>query len=174
MVYKHIPTSILITHSNQTKNLRFDNTSEHKYNLRPRTNPTPNYIVNMLFDKNHSIHHIYTNDSRRETIDSLLAGANSKIWFKSLSNEWGHLVQGNQNNIKGTDTIDFIYQKEVPQEKDVTYAIFVYDYKPLKEEVCRMRIIVGGNRLSYKADASSLAANLLEIKIIINSTISDT
>ena len=61
------------------KNLQFDNTSEHKYNLRSRTTPTSNHIIDMLFDKNYSIYNIYTDDGRKETIDSLLARANSKI-----------------------------------------------------------------------------------------------
>ena len=61
----------------------------------------------------------------------------------------------------------------MPKEKDVTYATFVCDYRPLKEEVYRIRITVGGDRLSYHEDAGSPAANLLETKIILNSTISD-
>ena len=36
-----------------------------------------------------------------------------------------------------------------------------------------MRITVGGNRLSYNEDSGSPAANLLETKVLLNSTISD-
>ena len=47
------------------------------------------------------------------------------------------------------------------------------DYRPLKEEKYRVRITVGGDRLPYHDDAGSPAADLLETKILINSTISD-
>ena len=45
--------------------------------------------------------------------------------------------------------------------------------RPLKEEIYRVRITVGGDRLTYNDDAGSPAANLLETKLLINSTISD-
>ena len=47
------------------------------------------------------------------------------------------------------------------------------DYRPLKNEPHRIRITVGGDRLSYQADAGSPAANMLETKVLVNSTISD-
>ena len=56
----------------------------------------------------------------------------------------------------------------------MTHASFVYDYHPLKEEAYHIRIIVRGDYLPYTNNAGSLAANLLEIKILLNSTISDT
>jgi len=42
------------------------------------------------------------------------------------------LAQGNDTGTKETDIIDFIYQKEVLLEKDITYATFVYNYRSLK------------------------------------------
>ena len=75
--------------------------------------------------------------------------------------------------MKGTDTIDFIYQNQVPTDKDVTYATFVCNYRPLKQEAYRIRITVGGDKLLYDKDAGSPAANLLETKVLLNSTISD-
>ena len=95
------------------------------------------------------------------------------IWRVSLSNEWGRLAQGNKHNVTSTDTIDFIYQHEVPSDRDVTYATFVLDYRPLKSELYRVRITCGGNKLSYPLDDGSPAADMLETKILINSTISD-
>ena len=52
------------------------------------------------------------------------------------------------------------------------YATFVCDLRPLKNEIYRVRITVGGDKLSYDDDAGSPAANLLETKLLINSTIS--
>ena len=46
-------------------------------------------------------------------------------------------------------------------------------YRPHKLEKCRVRITVGGDRLEYAGDAGSPATNMLETKILINSTISD-
>ena len=49
----------------------------------------------------------------------------------------------------------------------------VCNCRPLKEEKHRVRIIVGGDKLPCNDDAGSLAADLLETKILLNSTISD-
>ena len=55
----------------------------------------------------------------------------------------------------------------------MTYASYVYDYWPLKDESYRVRIVVSRDKLKYTEDAGSLVANLLETKILINSTILD-
>ena len=120
-----------------------------------------------------SVNHIYRPDGKKETIDTLLQGSDRKIWTQSLSNEWGRLAQGNDAGIVSTNTIDFVHQHEVPKHRDVTYATFVLDYRPLKTEPHRVRITVGGDRLTYTSDAGSPAANLLETKLLVNSTISD-
>ena len=57
--------------------------------------------------------------------------------------------------------------------RDITYATFVLDYQPLKTEPHRVRITVVSDKLSYNADVGAPAANILETKILINSTISD-
>ena len=90
-----------------------------------------------------------------------------------MSNEIGRLAQGNKYGVKMTDTIDFIYSHEVPKAQQVTYAAFTCDYRPLKTETHRIRLVVGGDRLVYDEDAGAPAASLLETKIIINSVISD-
>jgi hypothetical protein len=120
------------------------------------------------------INHIYNDLGKKETIDTLLEGQNGPTWTNSLCNECGRLAQGcTANNILGTDTVDFIYQHEVPSDKKVTYGNFVCDYRPLKTEPFRVRLTVGGDKLPYDDDAGSPAASLLESKLIINSTISD-
>ena len=83
------------------------------------------------------------------------------------------MAQGNDSGVRSTDTIDFIFKYEVPKDSDVTYASYVLDHRLLKIEPYRVRITVGGDRLSYAEDAGSHAANLLETKVLINSTISD-
>ena len=81
------------------------------------------------------------------------------------------MARGNYAGVEGTKIVDFIFFNEVPLDRDVTYASFVCDLKPLKNETHRVRIVVGGDRLSYNDDPASPAASLLETKLVINSTI---
>ena len=85
----------------------------------------------------------------------------------------GRLAQGNDNGIKGTNTIQFIFHYEVPKGKKVTHASYIYNYRPLKEEPFCIRITVGSDKLDYTEDARSPATNLFETKILINSIILD-
>ena len=77
-------------------------------------------------------------------MDALFSGQDSTTWERSLSNEWGRLAAGNVHGAKGTKTIAFIHKSEVPHGRDVTYATFVCDVKPLIKEKHRVRITVGG------------------------------
>ena len=97
----------------------------------------------------------------------------TKRWTLELSNEWGRLGQRNTAGDESTDTVDFIPYNEEPQEKKFTYASFVYDHCPLKDEIWRILHVVGGDELEYKFDSCSLATNLLETKILFISVISD-
>jgi hypothetical protein len=120
-----------------------------------------------------ALNHIFNEQGKKMSMDALLAGDDSTIWWNSLGNELGRLAQGIGNRIVGTDTIDFIRRSDVPTGKKVTYANFICDERPLKEESMRVRITVGGNRLDYNYDAGSPAASILETKLTINSVISD-
>ena len=62
----------------------------------------------------------------------------------------------------------------MPKESILIYASFVYNYQPLKEESHRVRIIIGGDRLLHDDDVDAPLANLLETKLLINSTMSDS
>ena len=119
------------------------------------------------------VNHIFKDNGKKETTDSLLNSVDKQIWTRSLSNEWGSLAQGNTHGVNGTDTIEFIHKRELPQDKNGTYATYVVDYRPLKEEKYRVRITVGGGRLIHTEDTGLPTANLLETKMLINSIISD-
>ena len=121
----------------------------------------------------HRVHHIYNEHGKRESIETLMK-KNPEKWGKAWSNEWGRLAQGNENNVVFTDTIEFILKSDVLPTNAVTYASFVCDYRPLKSEPYRVRIVVGGDKLSYGEDAASPATDMLETKILLNSTISDS
>ena len=46
------------------------------------------------------------------------------------------------------------------------------DIRPLKEEKYRVRITVGGDKLYFCGDASSVAASLATVKLLLNSVVS--
>ena len=60
----------------------------------------------------------------------------------------------------------------LPHGHPVTYASFVCDYRPLKEEKYRVRLVVGGDKLFYDDDTGSPTATLLETKLLLNSVLS--
>ena len=69
--------------------------------------------------------------------------------------------------------MNFIYQQEVPPNKSVTYAAFVYNYRPSKQEPNRIRITAREDCIPYDNNVESLDSGLLEMKLILNSTILD-
>ena len=69
--------------------------------------------------------------------------------------------------------MDFIKHNEVPLNAKVTYANFVCNYRPLKDEPWRVRLVVGDDKLTCELDSGSPAASLLATKILINSIIFD-
>ena len=117
--------------------------------------------------------HVYTEIGNKETIDSLIYSDKGKIWEISLSKQLGCLAQGKNFSVKVTDTIGFIPKSEIPQGKDITYAIFVCEYRPLKYEPYRICLVVGGDILMYEEEADAPAASILESKLLINIVISD-
>ena len=84
------------------------------------------------------LHHIYDDDGKKLNIDKLITDpTTAPTWSKSLENELGRLSQGFKNRVTPQDALDFIRFSDVPQERKVTYANFVCDYRPLKAEKIR-------------------------------------
>lgn len=151
---------------------------QHSYGTRFRSQAAQHIAFNEFFSyHNPAVHHIYHPvTGKRQTIDELRNDPDPKIrerWDRATSNEWGRLAQGNDFGVTATDTIEFIPKSQVPSDRDVTYVTFVLDYRPTKDDPWRVRITVGGDRLSYPGDAGSPAASMLETKIMLNSVISD-
>ena len=117
--------------------------------------------------------HLYDENGKKETVESLMNGKDKDIWNKSMSMELGRLSQGNIHNVNATDTLDFISKDKIPKGQAITYASFRCDYRPLKSEKHRIRLVVGGDKLNYDDDSGSPAASLLETKVMLNSVISD-
>ena len=95
-------------------------------------------------------------------------------WNISAANEFGRLAQGIKGRVKATDTIKFIRKSEIPLDrlKDVTYLKFVCQVRTEKEEPNRTRATFGGNLIHYPDDIGTPTADLLLIKIFLNSVIS--
>ena len=125
--------------------------------------PSPSPVASYIYDAN----------GNKQTLDKLLSGPTQPIWQQSASNEFGRLTQGNDAGVVGTDTMTFIHNKDLPATARATYASFVCNIKPHKKETHQVRLVVGGDRLTYNDDAGSPAAFLLETKILLNSVISD-
>ena len=105
--------------------------------------------------------------------DSLRAQDPEK-WERSFANEIGRLASGVGDRMpSGNEHIFFIPRAKVPTGRKVTYANPVCDYRPLKDDPYRIRLLtVGGDKLPYANDAGSPAASLLEAKLLFNSVIS--
>jgi hypothetical protein len=95
-------------------------------------------------------------------------------WTKAGANEFGRLAQGVGGRITGTNTIFFIHKNEIPQDrlKDVIYIRFVASVRTKKEDPYRIRATLGGNLIQYPDDVGTPSADLLLIKILLNSVIS--
>ena len=98
----------------------------------------------------------------------------SKTWSNAMGKEVGRLAQGLEGVVDGTDTMDFIAKHDIPQDRwhDVTYARIVCSYRPEKADPNRVRLTVGGNKINYPGDCGTPTADLLTVKLLLNSVIS--
>ncbi len=97
-----------------------------------------------------------------------------EIWTTAGANEFGRLAQGVGGQIDGTNTIFFVHKNEIHQDrlKDVTYIKFVASVRTEKDDPYCIRATLGGNLIHYPDDVGTPTANLLLIKIFLNSVIS--
>ena len=97
-----------------------------------------------------------------------------EVWGNSFGNEIGRLAQGIPGRVEGTDTIDFIEYDDIPVDRrhDVTYARIVCTYRNGKKDPNRTRITVGGNLINYPDDVGTPTADLLTVKLLLNSVVS--
>ena len=93
----------------------------------------------------------------------------------SYRNEIGRLAQGMPGRNTGTNTIVFIKKNQVPQDraKDATYGLITCLVRPEKiDEPNRTRLVAGGDRVHYPGDSGTPTADLLTVKLLLNSIIS--
>ena len=100
-------------------------------------------------------------------------GVDSDTMWKTVVNELVILANEIEKLLMATNTMEVIINEEVKKCRTVTYANFVCDYRPEKSEHYRAILRVGGDRLEYPHDASSPYVYILELKLLLNITISD-
>ena len=110
---------------------------------------------------------------KKDTDDSLIYGEKRQNTEENLVNELLHLAQCKHFGVKGTYDIDFIPKSEIAQGWDIKCANYVCKYRPLQYELYRTILFVGGKKLIYEEDYVSPTDSRLEIKILINSVISN-
>ena len=88
-------------------------------------------------------------------------------WQRSFSKEIRRLATA-------TKTIKFLIKAEIPQERrrDITYARIVCNERPEKKDPDRTRITMGGDRINYPGDCGTPTADILTVKLLLNSVIS--
>ena len=72
------------------------------------------------------------------------------------------------------NTINFIQNINVPSKRNINYADYVCNHRPLKPETYWTILTVAVDCLDYEEYSASPAAELLDTKLIFKSTISDT
>ena len=76
-------------------------------------------------------------------MDKLINGEQKDLWTQIMSNELVRLAQVNGAVVKANDCVDVINHKDSPNDINMNYANFVCDYRPLKSDQYRIRLVVG-------------------------------
>ena len=107
-----------------------------------------------------------------EEYPALIRGKNKDVWYNAYGNDLCRLAQGMPGRPDGTDTIKFIHPNRIPKGRKVTYGKKECTIRPNKEEVYRVRLTVGGDKLPYSGITTTQCASLTTAKLLMNSTIS--
>ena len=97
-----------------------------------------------------------------------------EVWGNGYAKELGRLAQGLDGVVEGTNTLEFIRKEDVPKDrfKDTTYGQIVGNYRPEKEDPNRARLVVGGDRINYPGEVGTPTADMLTVKLLLNSIVS--
>jgi hypothetical protein len=88
-------------------------------------------------------------------------------WQRSFSKEIWRLATT-------TETIKLLVKTEIPRERrsDITYARIACNKQPEKKDPDRTRITMGGNWINYPGDCGTPTADMITVKLLLNSIIS--
>ena len=67
----------------------------------------------------------------------------------------------------------FVQRSQIPTGRKISYGNFIYDVRPQKPEIHRVRLTAGGDKLDAYKETSSPTVSLIDAKLNFNSTISD-
>ncbi len=97
-----------------------------------------------------------------------------ELWGKSYAIELGCLAQGIPGVSKGTNTIVFIGQDDIPinQRKDITYGGVCINYCPEKANPNCTRLTIGGNCITYPGDCGTPTVDMVTVEIHLKSVVS--
>jgi hypothetical protein len=103
--------------------------------------------------------------------------ATAEVWQTAFGKDFGRMAQGcNKTGQKGTNAMFVMTHGEImhalASKKFFTYANFVVDYRPQKDDPHRIRITAGGNLINYKGNASVRTADIDTAKTNWNRVIS--
>ena len=96
-------------------------------------------------------------------------------WKYSFGNEIGRLAQGMPGGrARGTNTLYFVRRDEIPPNrlKDIAHAKIVCNVRPQKAETNRTRLTFAGQNIDSGMDNGTPTADLLTVKLLLNSVIS--
>ena len=91
---------------------------------------------------------IFPDTGKYQEYIHLMKGPYKPKWTRVEGNDSGHLFQGIRD-IEGTDIFFFIHRHEVPQDSKVIYSRIVCNVIPQNKETHRVRLTVGGKKLTY-------------------------
>ena len=96
-----------------------------------------------------------------------------KTWVKYFANELGRLAQVVGCRVKCTESF-FLSHAKIPtkRRKYVTYGQIVCNYRPQNDEPHRIRLVVGGNLISFLGDVRTRTVDITTAKQFLNITIS--
>ena len=97
-----------------------------------------------------------------------------ELYEKAYARELSRLSHGIPGLADGTETIFFIDKNNVPSDrwKDVTYGKIVVNYRPEKEDPYRVRLTVGGNRLTRPWECRTTTVDIITVNLLLNSIVS--
>eukprot|EP00804_Cyclotella_cryptica_P017160 CCRYP_003375-RA/>CCRYP_003375-RA protein AED:0.38 eAED:0.38 QI:0/0/0/1/0/0/2/0/339 len=139
--------------------------SAHTYNphATTRSHRQNSATINPVFTVDAQLEHIckgFVHTVTNKTITKYEKLANDPIpqtvWTKAMCKKLGRIAQGWEGS----------------NDRTVTYARIVIDYRPQKDNPNHVRITVGGNLINYPGELTTGTAHLTTAKILRNSTIS--
>jgi hypothetical protein len=98
------------------------------------------------------------------------------IWQTAFGKDFGWMAQGdNKTGQQGTNSIFFMNHEDIlhiPNNRTITYARVIVDFRPQKLDPDRIWITAGGNLINYPGELTTKTADLTTSKLMWNSVLS--